>query len=120
MTRRACVALLAASLLAACGESTVITVIAVSISPSTASTVAGGTVQFTGTVAGTVDQRIVWSVEESAGGQVSASGLYQAPDAAGTFHVHAAAGAALTKVATATVTVTAAVTVDVSLSPGTA
>src|SRR5205085_2323652 len=100
-------ALLAAALLAACGENTAITVIAVSITPAAASTTAGGTVQFTGTVTGSTDTRVIWSVKESSGGQISASGLYQAPAAVGTYHVVATSTADTSKSASAELTVQA-------------
>ncbi|WP_248358158.1 right-handed parallel beta-helix repeat-containing protein [Anaeromyxobacter oryzae] len=82
--------------------------IAVTMNPTTASLLTGGTVQLTATVTGSTDTAVTWSVQEgSAGGTVSASGLYTAPATAGTYHVVATSHADASKSATATVTVTA-------------
>lgn len=83
--------------------------VAVSVSPSTASVAAGGTAAFTATVTGTASTGVTWSVQEgSAGGSVTAAGVYTAPSAAGTYHVVATSNADGTKRGVATVTVTAA------------
>lgn len=63
--------------------------ISVAISPPGASLWTGGTQTFTGTVSGTTNTAITWSVVEAAGGSISTAGLYTAPGAAGSFHVKA-------------------------------
>jgi hypothetical protein len=91
--------------------------IAVSISPATASTTAGGTAPFSATVTGTTGGQstaVTWSVQESGGGTVSASGVYTAPGSAGTFHVVATSAADPSKNASATVTVTPPIAVTVA------
>ena len=94
-------------------------VVAIAIAPQTASVLAGNTVQFTATVTGATDVGATWSVSESGGGAVSATGLYTAPAAAGTYHVVATSLADGSKLATATVTVTAP-PVDTSVADVTA
>jgi hypothetical protein len=82
--------------------------IAVTVTPKTASVVAAGTVQLGATVTGSTDAAVTWSVQEgAAGGTVSASGLYTAPTAAGTYHAVAASHADPSKTAVSTITVTA-------------
>jgi hypothetical protein len=86
-------------------------VIAVAVSPKTASVTAGGTASFTATVTGTTagqSTAVTWSVQEAGGGTVSSAGAYTAPAAAGTYHVVATSAADTTKKDTATVTVSAA------------
>ncbi|MBS1784167.1 MAG: hypothetical protein JST24_01920, partial [Acidobacteria bacterium] len=56
-------------------------------------------------VAGSVDKRLAWSVQETAAGTVGADGVYTAPPALGTFHVQAAAVASPSATATATIQV---------------
>jgi hypothetical protein len=84
--------------------------VSVAISPQSASVDAGSTLQFTATVTGTTDSRVNWWVAESAGGTVSANGLYTAPATAGTYHVVAQSAADTSKTSSATVTVLAAPT----------
>ncbi len=98
-------------------------VVAVSISPRTASVVSGGTLVFTSTVTGTTagqSTAVTWSVQEAGGGTVDASGHYTAPGAAGTYHVIATSVADTSKKDTATVTVTPTPVISVSVSPKTA
>ncbi len=88
----------------------------VTLSPSTATVAAGETKTFTATVTGTAEANanVTWTVQEgAAGGTVSASGVYTAPSAPGTFHVVATSVADQTAKATATVTVTPLVGVQV-------
>ncbi|HZI16144.1 MAG TPA: glycosyl hydrolase family 18 protein [Myxococcus sp.] len=81
---------------------------AVALSPTSASLTPGATRAFTATVTGTTHTAVVWSVQEGPGGGfVSTSGVYTAPQTAGTYHVIATSQADNTKRATATVTVTA-------------
>ena len=94
-----------------------VTSIAVAISPKTAATTTGGALTFTATVTGTLSGQstgVTWSVQESGGGTVDASGHYTAPSSAGTFHVVATSIADVSKKDTATVTVTS---VAVAISP---
>ena len=78
----------------------------VTVSPSTATVVAGATQTFTASVVGAPDAGVTWSVQEGdAGGQVSADGVYVAPDAPGTYHVVATSRADPTQGAVATVSV---------------
>src|SRR5919108_745029 len=79
----------------------------IAIFPDHAETAAGGSLSFTATVTGTTDQGVIWSVAESAGGTVDASGSYRAPSNAGLYHVVAAAHADPSRSATAEVTVVA-------------
>ncbi len=81
----------------------------VSVAASSATTNATGTDQFTATVTGASNTAVTWSIQEGspAGGTISASGLYTAPAAAGTYHVIATSQADSTVSATMAVTVTA-------------
>jgi hypothetical protein len=76
------------------------------VSPATAA-VAGCTTQtFSATVSGAAGTAVTWTVAEgSAGGTVSAAGVYTAPSTAGTYHVVATSVASGAATATATVTV---------------
>ena len=78
-------------------------VVAVSISPGSASLLTGGTRQFTATITGTSNTAVTWS---TTGGTVSTDGLYTAPATAGTYTVTATSEADTTKSASAVVTVT--------------
>ncbi|MCI0349769.1 MAG: choice-of-anchor D domain-containing protein [Acidobacteriales bacterium] len=89
--------------------------VAVSISPTSASLQTGTTKQFTAAVAGTTNTAVNWS---ATGGTISPSGLYTAPNTAGTFTVRATSVADASKSASATVTVTApAPAIAVSITP---
>jgi O-glycosyl hydrolase len=79
--------------------------IAVTVSPQTVSLTAGGSQGFSCSVTGMTDTGCLFSVQEAAGGTVTAAGLYTAPGAGGTYHVVAASHAnpSLTSVATVTV-----------------
>src|SRR5579864_5998013 len=85
-------------------------VVAVSISPVSASLISGGTQQFTATVTGTSNTAVTWS---TTGGTITANGLYTSPATAGTYSVTATSVADSSKSASATVTVTAAPVVAV-------
>jgi hypothetical protein len=94
--------------------------VVVNLSPLAFQVAPGGSITFTASVTGSTDTGVVWSVQEgAAGGSVTAAGVYQAPPAAGTYHVVAASHADASKVQVATVTVTAptAGTVAVVLGP---
>lgn len=90
--------------------------VSVAISPSAAMVDQGATGSFSATVSGTVINTLVnWSVQEgAAGGIVSSSGLYTAPQASGTFHLVATSQADPTKSAASLITVPM---VSVSVSP---
>lgn len=75
------------------------------VSPNSATVSIGDSVQFTATVTGLSGNGVTWSVVEQGGGVISATGLYTAPDVAGTYHVRATATANPTISVTATVTV---------------
>lgn len=94
--------------------------VAIEVHPNTATLGVGGTAQFAAVVTGTVNTAVTWQVTETSGGNVSASGLYTAPAAAGTYHVVAVSAADGTRTATATVTVQPAAPVVVSISPASA
>lgn len=81
--------------------------VSVAVSPTTASLQINTSKQFTATVTGSANTAVNWT---ATGGSITASGLYTAPGAAGTFTVKATSAADSTKSASATV--------DVSL-PGT-
>ena len=78
------------------------------IAPSSIQLAPGGVAAFASTVAGTTNLSVTWSVVETAGGSVDASGRYTAPQATGTFHVRAQSVADPTVAATAVVLVTTA------------
>jgi O-glycosyl hydrolase len=90
--------------------------VAVSINPTTASLLTNATASFSASVTGTANSAVTWSVQEAAGGTISATGLYTAPATAGTWHVVATSAADTTKSAAAAVTV-AAPAVAVSINP---
>jgi len=97
--------------------------IAVSVTPKNASALTGGKVQLAATVSGTTagqSTAVTWSVQETSGGSVDATGLYTAPAAAGTFHVVAASVADPTKSDVATFQVTLTPVIAVSVSPSSA
>jgi hypothetical protein len=78
----------------------------VSVTPLSAPLDQGATQQFNGSVTGSGNTNLTWSIfEGSTGGTVDASGLYTAPNHAGTYHVVATSQADTSKQAIATVTV---------------
>lgn len=87
----------------------------VTVSPSPASTITGGTVQFTGTVAGTVTNKsVTWKVTL---GTITSAGAYTAPATVGTDTITATSVADTTKSASATVTIAIPVVNSVTVSP---
>jgi hypothetical protein len=78
---------------------------AVTIRPASVTLAPKSSQYFTCTVAGQPQAGCAWSVAESNGGTIDATGLYVAPDAPGIFHVVATSQASAES-ATATVTVT--------------
>lgn len=91
--------------------------VAITVSPSPASVSACRTITFSANVTGATDTTATWSVQEgSAGGAVTAAGVYTAPNTAGTYHVVGTSRADPTKTAVSTVTVADEV-VSVAVSP---
>ena len=91
--------------------------VGVSISPTTASILAGGSKAFTCTVTGTINTGCTFAIAEGAtGGTVNASGAYVAPTSGGIFHVVATSSADTSKTSSAAVTVA---TPTVTISPKT-
>src|ERR1700675_1739190 len=111
---------------AAKSDKTAAVPVSVSVVPTTASVAMGKTQQFTGTVRGTSNSMVTWSVAGGASnGAISNSGLYTAPATApnASVKVTATAQADATKSASATVTVTtsaAAASSSVTVSPSAA
>ena len=96
------------SLLLACGGgSTTQAPLKVAVTPATAALQSGQVQAFSATVDGATSSAVTWSVLESGGGAISATGSYTAPAAPGTFHVQAALDSDTSHLAQATVTVTA-------------
>jgi len=101
--------------------------IVVTVTPATAQVAPAGTRDFSALVTGTVDTSVTWSIEEgTAGGSVSTSGAYTAPDAAGTYHVVASSNADPSRQQVGTVTVSSAAPVPtpaaivITITPATA
>ncbi len=104
------------------GASPIEVPISVSISPMAPNLNQGATQSFTAFVTGTSNSAVNWAVQEgAAGGSITNTGIYTAPNKSGTFHVIATSQADTTKSQTATVSVAAvgisltqtAVTLDV-------
>ena len=93
---------------------TAASVVAVSISPGSASLISGTTQQFTANVTGTSNTAVTWS---TTGGTVTTNGLYTAPATAGTYTVTATSQANTSKSASSAVTVTTAPVIAVSIDP---
>jgi len=92
--------------------------VTVAISPSTAAVDACRSLTFTATVTGSTNTAVDWSVQEAAGGSITAGGVYTAPDTAGVYNVVATSRALATASATRAVTVTERV-LSVAVSPPT-
>jgi hypothetical protein len=81
--------------------------VAVTVTPPSGGVDACRSLALSATVTGTANQAVTWSVlEGAAGGAVSATGVYTAPDTGGIYHVVATSVADPTRTATAAVTVT--------------
>ena len=99
--------------------------IAITVSPNVATVTIGNTQQFLGTVTGTSNTAVAWSLSgagcvSAACGTISASGLYAPPGSLpspGTVSVKATSVADPTKSASASVTIVAALSVLLSISP---
>jgi uncharacterized cupin superfamily protein len=96
----------------------------VSVTPSTASVLTGGTTTFSATVTGTTageSVAVTWSVPAGSGTIGASTGVYVAPATAGTYVVTATSVATPSGSSTATVTVSApAPVVAISISPASA
>jgi hypothetical protein len=57
------------------------------VNPSSAELEVNKTQQFEGFTLNVIDDTVTWSVQESGGGTITASGLYTAPAKKGTYHV---------------------------------
>jgi hypothetical protein len=98
------------------GQARQSSVVTVTVTPASASVVAGATRQFVASVSNSSDQTVNWSVNGAPGGDsqagfVSTSGFYTAPASVpegGTVTVQAASNASPSAVGTATVSITAA------------
>jgi hypothetical protein len=77
--------------------------VSVTISPTSSSSLVGGTLPFTATVQGTSSKSVIWTASL---GSITASGVYTAPASPGTATVIASSVADPTKSASAVVTVT--------------
>lgn len=80
--------------------------VSVEISPDNIDVAAGKTYQFHAKVTNAKDPRVLWTVEHGGGGTIDASGVYEAPNNAGTYHVRAKSWADPSATSMATVTVT--------------
>ncbi len=80
--------------------------VSISISPASVTVAPGGTTSFTATSTGSMNTAVTWAVQEGgAGGSVTSSGMYTAPNTFGTFHVVVTSVADRSKTATAVVSV---------------
>ncbi len=83
-------------------------VVAVSISPTSATVASGGTQQFTATVTGSSDTGVLWSIQGT--GTISSTGLFTAPAVTESDIITATSHVDPTKTATATVIVVSTTT----------
>lgn len=92
----------------------------VTVAPASATVGAGDQLQFVASVAGGSSAAVNWSIMEgTAGGTVTATGLYTAPATAGTYHVVASAESDPGAYAIAEVTVTSGSSINVTVNPAT-
>ena len=88
--------------------------ISIYLNPSSVTMSPGENITFTAGVVGTINRSFSWSIMEgAAGGTITSTGTYTAPNTNGTFHIVVTAAADNTKTAIATV-VTGPVTVSIS------
>ena len=83
-------------------------VIAIAVTPTSATVDISQPLPFAAQVSGTTDTSVIWSVQEAAGGSITAEGVYTAPAIAGTYHLLATSHADASKVAVVAVRVRAA------------
>jgi len=99
-------------ILAGCGGSESHTVspppvVAVAVTPGSATVSVGASQQFTANVTGTSNTAVTWAVQEANGGTIDSAGTYTAPMKAGSFHVVATSQADASKSSSVGVAVTA-------------
>ncbi len=97
---------------------TVTVPITVAVAPGTTTVNPGGTQTFAATVKGTTNTAVTWA---ASGGSISSSGVFTAPNAAGTYTITAKSSADTTRTGTATVTVPVSVAVSptaATVNPG--
>jgi Kelch motif protein/galactose oxidase-like protein len=88
------------------GTATIKVPVAVTVNPPAPTVFLGAMQTFVANVAGTTNMAVTWTVQEApAGGSITSSGVYTAPQVAGTYHVIATSVADATQSATATITV---------------
>jgi hypothetical protein len=95
--------------------------VTVLIHPGSQSLQTGAQQPFVAEVKGSLDPKVVWSVQEANGGAIDPLGVYTAPSAAGTYHVVATADADHKTYGVSTVTVTAGpILIGVTVTPASA
>src|SRR3984893_7225589 len=92
-------------------------VISIALAPLAATVRPGGTLRFSAVVSNSPDPGVLWSISESSGGTVDASGVYTAPFAEGLSHLVARSRADPTRAAQAAISVAAAAKVTVGITP---
>jgi len=92
-------------------------VISIALAPLAATVRPGGTLRFSAVVSNSPDPGVLWSISESSGGTVDASGVYTAPFAEGLYHLVARSRADPTRAAQAAISVAAAAKVTVGITP---
>jgi hypothetical protein len=91
--------------------------VSVAIEPGVPTVVANTPQPFVATVTGASNMGVTWSVQESAGGDISSTGVYTAPATQGTYHVVATSQADSCVSASVAVTVIPAPTITVAIDP---
>jgi hypothetical protein len=89
--------------------------VAVAIDPPAADVAPGATLQLHATVTGAPDRGVLWSVRE--GGSVDDSGMFQAPQQSGLYHVVATSRADPSCTASAAISVSVRPVITVSIDP---
>jgi hypothetical protein len=82
-----------------------VSIIKITLTPSSTTLEPGQSTQFTGTVSGSASTTLNWSVVQVGGGTITSDGIYVAPATFGTYTVQAQLASTPSVVATATVTV---------------
>ena len=95
--------------------------VSLAVTPPTATVSEGGSITYISTVKGAVNTAVTWSVQEgTAGGVITSSGVYTAPNTLGTYHVVATSVADATASASAVVSIQPPVTsppVSIAITP---
>src|SRR5579871_130764 len=113
-----CLVLVPVLWLAGCGSSRA--PVAIGLTPGTAALTVGQSQPFAATVTNSSNTAVRWSIQEAAGGTITASGVYTAPMKSGTYHVIATSVADPTKTASAAITATAPAPAFTSTAPAAA